>query len=115
VVGHYGYFRPGCGLDNGGFQGLMELSESGRCWVKLTGPYRISAEELPYADVDKFAKALLDRAPHRLLWGTDWPHVMMKKIMPDDGHLADVFARYTRDEDLRRQILIDNPAQLYQF
>lgn len=115
VVGHYGYFRPGCGLNHPGFQGLLELAESGRCWVKLTGPYRIAAEELPYADVDPFAQALISRASHRLLWGSDWPHVMMKKIMPDDGQLADVFARYTMDAALRQQILVDNPLELYDF
>ena len=115
VVGHYGYFRPGCELAHPGFQGLLASAESGRCWVKLTGPYRIAVEELPYADIDPFAEALLRRAPHRLLWGSDWPHVMMKKIMPDDGHLADVFARYTSDSALRQRILVDNPAELYGF
>lgn len=115
VVGHFGYFRPGCALDNPGFQGLLELAESGRCWVKLTGPYRIAAEDLPYADVDPFAKALVTRAPHRLLWGSDWPHVMMKKTMPDDGRLADTLVRCASDKTLRQRILVDNPAQLYQF
>lgn len=115
VVAHFGYFRPGCQLENPGFQGLLELAVSGKCWVKLTGPYRISAEDIPYSDVDPFAQALVNRAPHRLLWGTDWPHVMMKKTMPDDGHLADTFGSYAAEEQLRHQILVDNPAQLYQF
>ncbi|MBT3358324.1 MAG: amidohydrolase family protein [Rhodospirillales bacterium] len=115
VVGHIGYFRPGCGLDHPGFQGLVNLAESGLCWVKFTGPYRISAEEFPYGDVDRFAEALVARAPHRLLWGSDWPHVMMKKTMPDDGPLADVFARWVPETAIRRQILVDNPARLYQF
>jgi predicted TIM-barrel fold metal-dependent hydrolase len=83
--------------------------------VKLTGPYRITAGDLPYADVDPFAAALVDRAPDRLLWGTDWPHVMMKKTMPDDGNLADILARWVPDSGLRQRILVDNPARLYQF
>lgn len=115
VVGHLGYFRPGCALDHPGFQGLLDLAQRGRCWVKLTGPYRIAANDLPYTDVDSFAEALVTRAPHRLIWGTDWPHVMMKKTMPDDGRLTDVFARWVPGEQLRRQILVDSPAQLYQF
>lgn len=115
VVGHYGYFRPGCKLAHPGFQSLLDIAESGHCWVKLTGPYRIATEELPYADIDPFAKELIKRAPHRLLWGSDWPHVMMKKTMPDDGDLADVFNRYTSDSAIRRQILVDNPAELYDF
>lgn len=115
VVGHLGYFRPGCTPDHPGFRGLLDLAEAGRCWVKLTGPYRITAVDLPYADVDPFAAALVDRAPDRLLWGTDWPHVMMKKTMPDDGHLADILARWVPDGGLRQRILVDNPERLYQF
>jgi predicted TIM-barrel fold metal-dependent hydrolase len=115
VVGHLGYFRPGCAVGHPGFKGLLDLAEAGRCWVKLTGPYRIAAQDLPYADVDPFAAALVARAPHRLLWGTDWPHVMMKKTMPDDGHLADVLAHWVPDDAVRRRILVDNPARLYQF
>lgn len=115
VVAHHGYFRPGCALDNPGFQDLLELAESGRCWLKLTGAYRVAVQELPYADVDPFAEALVTRAQHRLLWGSDWPHVMMKKTMPDDGHLADILARHIPDKALRTQILVDNPVQLYQF
>ena len=115
VVAHFGYYRPGCPLDNPGFQGLLELAETGRCWVKLTGQYRVALEDLPYADVDPHARALVSRAAHRLLWGSDWPHVTMKKAMPDDGRLADVLARYTPGQELRKRILVDNPAQLYQF
>jgi len=115
VVGHFGYFRPGCRLEHPGFQGLLNLAESGRCWVKITGPYRVAAEDLPYADIDIFSRALITRAPHRLLWGSDWPHVMMKKTMPDDGLLADTLERYASDKTLRHQILVENPANLYQF
>lgn len=115
VVGHFGYFRPGSTLDNSGFQGLLRLAESGKCWVKLTGPYRISGVELPYQDIDVFGEALVKYAPHRLLWGSDWPHVMMKKEMVDDGKLADTFFRYSDDKQLLHRILIDNPAELYQF
>ena len=115
VVCHFGYFRPGCTTDDPGFRGLLQLAEAEKSWIKLTGPYRISAEELPYNDVDIFGKDLIDRVPHRVLWGTDWPHVMMKKRMVDDGLLTDTFLRYTEDENIRNRILVDNPAKLYQF
>ncbi len=115
VVGHFGYFRPGGSLYNPGFQGLLRLAESGKCWVKLTGAYRISSVELPYQDIDVFGRALVKYAPHRLLWGSDWPHVMMKKDMVDDGKLADTFFRYSDEMQLLHRILVDNPAELYQF
>ncbi|HSR55501.1 MAG TPA: amidohydrolase family protein, partial [Alphaproteobacteria bacterium] len=90
VFGHLGYFRPGQNPDIPGFQALLRLLESGRAWVKLTGPYRITREPLPYSDTDPFARALLEVAPGRVIWGSDWPHVMVKSEMPNDGAIADI-------------------------
>jgi predicted TIM-barrel fold metal-dependent hydrolase len=70
---------------------------------------------MPYADTDAFAHALVDAAPQRLLWGSDWPHVLVKSKMPNDGGLFDVFAHWAPDANTRRAILVDNPAALYHF
>jgi 2-pyrone-4,6-dicarboxylate lactonase len=115
VLGHMGYPRAGTRewLDAPGFAALLRLLEGGRCWVKLTGPYRISALELPYDDVDAVARRLVAAAPQRMLWGTDWPHAMMKKKMPNDGDLCDLLERWA--PDARTRILVDNPAELYGF
>ena len=115
VVGHFGYFRPGCSVEDPGFQGMLRLAASGKCWIKLTGPYRISSQELPYSDVDKFSKELIKYVADRLLWGSDWPHVMMKKKMVDDGKLADSFFRISDDAKIHHQILVENPKALYHF
>jgi predicted TIM-barrel fold metal-dependent hydrolase len=88
----------------------------GRCWIKLTGPYRISgAADLPYEDVDVAAAKLAQAAPARLIWGSDWPHVMMKKPMPNDGALCDLLARWIPDAATRTRILVENPVELYGF
>ena len=115
VFGHLGYMKTGLGLSAPGFQGLLRLLGSGRAWAKLTGPYRISAGALPYADVIPFAQALVDKAPDRVLWGSDWPHVMVKGAMPNDGDLCDLLADWVPDEGIRRRVLVDNPAKLYGF
>lgn len=115
VFGHLGYMHAGCGLAAPGFRALLRMLEAGRCWVKLTGPYRISAATLPYPDVTPFAQALLRAAPERVVWGTDWPHVMMKGAMPNDGDLADLLGEWIPDENQRRRVLVENPAQLYGF
>ncbi len=115
VLGHLGYMRPGQDVSAPGFQALLRLLGEGRCWVKLTGPYRISAGDPPYADVIPFAHALVDSAPERLLWGSDWPHVMVKKTMPNDGDLCDLLGEWIPDGDIRKTILVDNPAALYGF
>ena len=87
----------------------------GRCWVKLTGPYRISAGNLPYPGVTPCARALIEAAPGQVIWGTDWPHVMVTKPMPNDGDLCDLLADWIPDEGIRARILVDNPARLYGF
>jgi 2-pyrone-4,6-dicarboxylate lactonase len=118
VLGHLGYPRAGARdwTRSPAFAGLLALLSGGRCWVKLTGPYRISgAPDLPYADVDAAAAALARAAPGRLIWGSDWPHVMMKKPMPNDGALCDLLARWIPDAKTRSRILVDNPVELYGF
>ena len=115
VLGHLGYMRPDKPVSDPGFQALLRLMDNGRCWVKLTGPYRISSGDLPYACVAETAQALIERAPERIVWGSDWPHVMVTKPMPNDGDLCDLLADWCPDETTRTRILVDNPAQLYGF
>ena len=52
VLGHLGYVQVSKGgADSAGFQALLRVMQTGRCWVKLTGPYRLSAAAMPYPDV----------------------------------------------------------------
>ena len=115
VVGHLGYLRPGATPEDPGFQALLRLLKAGRCWTKLTGPYRICSAEYPYSPVRALAAVLANEVPDRLLWGTDWPHVMMKTAMPNDGDLLDLLFDWVADFDIARRILVDNPARLYGF
>ena len=115
VLGHLGYMRTDKGLDAPGFQALLRLIKSGRCWVKFTGPYRISTMALPYSDVTPFAHALTAADPERIIWGSDWPHVMAKGAMPNDGDLADLLSAWIPDARLREQVLVKNPERLYGF
>lgn len=118
VVGHLGYPRGGAGpwSQAASLDAFLRLFETGRCWVKLTGPYRISAApDLPYADVVPLAHRLASVNPERLIWGTDWPHVMNKKPMPNDGDLTDLLADWLPEAALRERVLVVNPALLYRF
>jgi 2-pyrone-4,6-dicarboxylate lactonase len=117
VFGHLGYVKTERGLTAPGFQALLRLLRDGRAWVKLTGAYRISSQTWPHADTNEFAHALLDAAPNRIVWGTDWPHVMTKWTipMPNDGAIADLLLDWIPDAALRRRVLADNPASLYGF
>lgn len=115
VFGHLGYLSIGRSVDDPGFRALLALLRAGRAWVKLTGPYRLTREALPYPPVDEMAAALRETAPQRLVWGSDWPHVMLKGVMPNDAELVDLLERWLPDAALRKQVLVDNPQALYGF
>lgn len=114
VLGHLGYMKTDKGLNAPGYQAMLRLVKSGRCWVKFTGPYRISTTALPYPDVTPFALALTKANPERILWGSDWPHVTTK-VMPNDGDLCDLLSDWLPTPELREQVLVRNPAKLYGF
>lgn len=114
VLGHLGYMKTDKGLKDPGYQSMLRLMQRGKCWVKLTGPYRISTQPLPHADTVPYASALLEANPERVLWGTDWPHVMVKGPMPNDGDLTDLLLEWV-PEKWREQVLVQNPEKLYGF
>jgi predicted TIM-barrel fold metal-dependent hydrolase len=115
VFGHLGYVRSDKGTTVAGFKALLRLLRDGRAWVKFTGPYRISSQTSPHADTNEFARMLTATAPDRIVWGTDWPHVMTKWTipMPNDGALADLLLDWIPDPKLRNRVLAANPAALY--
>jgi len=115
VLGHLGYMKGCPGTDNPGFQALLRLMQAGKAWVKLTGPYRISNHDLPHADTVPYAHALMKANPAQVIWGTDWPHVMHKGQIPNDGELTNLLLDWVPDEKQREQVLVGNPARLYGF
>jgi 2-pyrone-4,6-dicarboxylate lactonase len=117
VLGHLGYVPARLGIGDPGFQALIRLMRDGKAWAKLTGPYRISEQDLPHSDVTEFAHALVDAAPGQLVWGSDWPHVKVSWSipMPNDGDILDLLERWVPDERVRTRILVENPARLYGF
>lgn len=116
VFDHFGHIPTHFGINHPGFQALLRLVGEGLVWVKLSGSYRITAEDqTPYSDVTPFAHALIRANPDQLVWASDWPHPHIRPPMPDDGALLDMLAAWAPAEDIRTQILVDNPARLYGF
>ena len=116
VLDHFGSVPAAGGIDQPAFKLLLKMLDTGRVWVKLSGPMRCSAEEPPYASVTTLAQALVRHAPERLVWGSDWPHVNLDgRTMPNDGDLFDVLSEWIPDEATRTRILVDNPCELYGF
>ena len=115
VVDHMGRPDPLRGVDAPGFQALLRALQGGRTWSKLSAPYRTSRQPFPYSDMAPFAHALVRAAPDRLVFGTDWPHVMLESAMPNDGALTDLLAQWVPDGSTRHRILVSNPERLYRF
>ncbi len=115
VVDHLGQVPVEDGVAGKDFQALLGLVRTGRVWVKLSAPMRMSRQELPYADVTPFVRALVATAPDRMLWATDWPHTTITSRMPNDGALADLLLDWIPDAATRQRVLVDNPAARYGF
>ena len=116
VIDHMGRFDAIAEAEPAGFRSLLSLLEGGRCWVKLSGAYRIDFGGAPWPMAAPLAKTLIAAAPERLLWGTDWPHPDLgTSPMPDDAALLDALAAWTAKDALLQRILVDNPAALYDF
>jgi len=116
IIDHMARVPAADGLDQEPFQRLLErMATDDRCWVKISCAERLTEGRVaPYDDVVPLARAHVDCAPDRLLWGTDWPHPNLK-VMPDEGRLLDLLAEFAPDEAVRNQILVDNPQVLYDF
>jgi predicted TIM-barrel fold metal-dependent hydrolase len=124
VFDHFGGAQAELGVEQAGFDVLVALVRSGKAYVKITAPYRSSKKAPDYADVGPLATALIAANPHRILWGTDWPHPDSTSRRPlevqplyqiDDGRVMNQLAVWAPDPSLRRTILVENPAALYGF
>ncbi|WP_426153145.1 amidohydrolase family protein [Pseudomonas sp. DC3000-4b1] len=117
VIDHMGHVPQPDGLSSDAFRALSTLIDTGRAWVKLSAPYLRSKVGAPtYSDVGTVAQALVQRAPQRMLWGSDWPHpTLPMEQKPDDALILDLLANWAPEEKIRAQILHDNPVALYGF
>ncbi|QQS14211.1 MAG: amidohydrolase family protein [Rhodospirillales bacterium] len=116
VLDHLASVRGAGGVDQPAFKAVLRMLDTGRVWVKLSGPMRCVPGDHPYAAATPVARALVAHAPERLVWGTDWPHVNMDgRGMPNDGDLVDLIPEWIEDAATRRRILVDNPRSLYGF
>jgi predicted TIM-barrel fold metal-dependent hydrolase len=114
VIDHMGRVKAADGLDQPPFKVLLKFLKNESAWVKICGAERVSSSGPPFTDAVPFARALIEAAPDRVLWGTDWPHPNVKWL-PDDAALLDLFAQMAPEPALQQQILVDNPARLYGF
>ena len=115
TVAHFGLFPAKDGVKQPGFQQFLDLLRQGerRCWAKLTGVYRMSVAK-DFADAAPMARALIEAAPDRVIWGSDYPHLSFSDKV-GSVELWNLLGKWVPDEATRRRILVDNPQQLFKF
>jgi predicted TIM-barrel fold metal-dependent hydrolase len=115
TVAHMGMFLARDGAEQPGFRQFLDLLSkgNGRCWVKLTGVYRMSVAP-GFADAAPLARALMARAPGRLIWGSDSPHLSFADKV-GSVELFNLLGAWAPDDAARRRILVDNPRELFGF
>jgi predicted TIM-barrel fold metal-dependent hydrolase len=88
------------------------IRKNQKCWIKLTGVYRISTAP-GFADAAPLAQALIAAVPERLIWGSDYPHLSFPNV-----HTEELFAllkAWAPQDAMRRRILEENPARCFGF
>jgi predicted TIM-barrel fold metal-dependent hydrolase len=127
VFDHFAGARASLGTSQPGFDVLVKLIRSGKAYAKVSGAYRVSDRAPEYSDVTPLAQALIAANPQRILWGTDWPHPDSSRVpgrrpidtapllQIDDGLLFNQLRVWAPNEDVRKTILVENPARLYGF
>ncbi len=74
VFDHLGRIDPARGANQPAVQRLLEFLADGNCWVKIAAVDKLSRQPYPFRDVAEIASKLVDAAPDRVIWGSDWPH-----------------------------------------
>jgi predicted TIM-barrel fold metal-dependent hydrolase len=97
VIDHFGHPDPSDPLNCAGFQAMLAAVDTGRCWIKLSGGFRLAGtaawRDDPDGDLDGVAQTVAARlvekvGTDRLLWGSDAPYVGYEDRLSYDRVLA---------------------------
>lgn len=116
LVDHCGRPNPAAGIAQPGFAALLELADTGRVTVKISGLVKCSASgQFPYRDAWPYVSALVDAfGPDHLLWGSDWPYLRAPQRIDYGPGLA-LIEQLVPDPAVRHAMLWDNPVRLFGF
>ena len=117
VIDHLAYPNFDLPVDQPHIRVVQELLKQGNWWLMLSNGDRWSKTGYPWDDAVKYARAFIDTAPDRMIWGSDWPHPLVTEDMEmkNDGDVLELLYRYASSEAIKHKILVDNPAKLFGF
>lgn len=93
---------------------LISLLEQGRCWIKLSAPYRLPGADSSQDTLQALVRTLVAANPTHVLWGSDWPHTELAKTVQAADWIDRLHALLP-DPGLRDQVFVRNPAALYGY
>jgi predicted TIM-barrel fold metal-dependent hydrolase len=125
VIDHYGLYGPATPQSERG-RALLDFFRLPNVWIKLSAPYRVSDDPLCTRPDPAWLTAIVEAAPNRCVWGSDWPH---SPLHPSQGRanlqlpyrplpyaaLVDNFLTALGHDAAVQAIMIGNPARLYGF
>jgi predicted TIM-barrel fold metal-dependent hydrolase len=118
VIDHMGRAPAALGTRHEGFRTLLQLMVDGPVWVKLSGVANVSDLSPDHDDARLLHQALLQAAPRRVLWGSDWPHTRPQaragQDAPDTRHLLDLARAWTPSAH-HADLFWRNASALYGF
>jgi predicted TIM-barrel fold metal-dependent hydrolase len=79
VIDHMAFPNVAAGIGSSALQPLLGLARYPRVFVKVSGFSYFSGQPYPYVNCRDLFRALYDHfGPTRLIWGSDFPHVLLK-------------------------------------
>lgn len=115
LLDHMGRADPSLGDKDPSLMRILELFQRGNFWVMLSLSEKLSKTGAPWDDVVPLAQRLIEAAPDRCVWGSDWPHPVSVRQPPNEGALLELLYRFAPDAATQRKILVDNPARFFGF
>jgi len=124
VIDHFG-LPIGETPDSDAGRAFLNLVSLPHVWVKLSAPYRVLSDPLATTPPQDWMAALLETAPDRCVWGSDWPHTPPREeqrardqVLPyrtiSYASLLNEFSAML-PRHLVSRVLRSNPERLYGF
>jgi predicted TIM-barrel fold metal-dependent hydrolase len=113
VIDHLGHPDTSSAAGLAAFRPLLDLARRPRIYLKLSGFYHFSRREFPFADCWELVRAAYEHfGPQRLLWGSDFPHVVLASSLARSLEVIELALAGLSADD-RQSVLGANARRLY--